>query len=187
MKFNNHMKFGSVLLFVVVVVVGLYLYNRMGNIQNDGHVRPGRQNISKDEVFAPVKDHMSNAMSDPSAPLNGPAPIQKGLQGMDSAAQQLQEASCYPKDQLLPEELLPKDNSSVWAQAMGEKGPLSGKNFLNAGFLTGINTVGSTMRNANLQLRSEPPNPQIQNLTPWNNTTIMPDMGRKPFEIGGCS
>lgn len=178
------MKIGTFLIVVLLIIIGIYFYSKSNNISNSGEVRPGRQNIGKDEVFAPVQDNMTNMER---LPLNGPASLSQQSGSMDAAAQQLHEASCNPKDQLLPEELLPKDNSSVWSQAMGNQGPLEGKNFLNAGFLTGINTVGSTMRNANLQLRSEPPNPQIQNITPWNNTTIMPDMGRKPFEIGGCS
>ena len=57
---------------------------------------------------------------------------------------------CYPRDQLTPGELLPKDTNSVWSQQnpMGS-GSLKGKNFLSAGALVGINTVGQSMRNAN--------------------------------------
>jgi len=43
--------------------------------------------------------------------------------------------------------------------------------------------VSSSLRNANLQLRSEPANPQ-QDVGPWNNTTISPDINRRPLEIG---
>jgi hypothetical protein len=41
-----------------------------------------------------------------------------------------QPAGCYPRDQLTPSELLPKDSNSVWAQQnpMGN-GSLKGKNF----------------------------------------------------------
>ncbi|NBO09474.1 MAG: hypothetical protein EBV30_09065, partial [Actinobacteria bacterium] len=41
-------------------------------------------------------------------------------------------AGCYPRDQLTPSELLPKDPNSVWAQQnpMGQ-GSLKGKNFLS--------------------------------------------------------
>jgi hypothetical protein len=49
--------------------------------------------------------------------------------------------------------------------------------------LIGIDTIGNTLRNANLQVRSEPPNPQL-NVGPWNNTTIAPDLMRVPLEIG---
>ena len=93
-------------------------------------------------------------------------------------------AGCYPRDQLTPSELLPKDPNSVWAQQnpMGT-GSLKGKNFLSAGALIGVNTVGQSMRNANLQLRSEPPNPQAP-VSIFNVPTIEPDINRRPLEIG---
>jgi hypothetical protein len=91
---------------------------------------------------------------------------------------------CYPRDQLTPGELLPKDTNSVWAQQnpMGN-GSLKGKNFLSAGALIGINTVGQSLRNANYQLRSEPPNPQVP-VSVFYNSTIEPDTNRRDLEIG---
>ena len=93
-------------------------------------------------------------------------------------------AGCYPRDQLTPSELLPKDMNSVWAEQnpMGP-GSLKGKNFLSAGALLGVNTVGQSLRNANLQLRSEPPNPQVQ-VSIFNQSTISPDVSHRPLEIG---
>ena len=93
-------------------------------------------------------------------------------------------ANCYPKNQLAPQELLPNDANSKWAQVnpMGA-GDISGKNFLNAGALIGVNTVGSSLRNASWDLRSEPPNPQVS-VSPWLNSTIEPDVLRRPMEIG---
>jgi hypothetical protein len=90
---------------------------------------------------------------------------------------------CYPRDQLVPSELLPKDPNSVWAQQnpMGT-GSLKGKNFLSAGALIGVNTVGQSLRNANYQLRSEPPNPQVA-VSVFNQTTIEPDVNRRTLEI----
>ena len=64
------------------------------------------------------------------------------------------------------------------------QGSVGDQNFLNAGFHVGINTVGQTLRNANLQLRSEPPNPQVK-VSPWLQSTIEPDTNGKPMEIGG--
>jgi hypothetical protein len=92
-------------------------------------------------------------------------------------------AGCYPRDQLTPAELLPKDPNSVWAQQnpMGA-GSLKGKNFLSAGALIGINTVGQSLRNANWQLRSEPPNPQVP-VSVFFQTTIEPDANRRTLEI----
>ena len=92
-------------------------------------------------------------------------------------------AGCYPRDQLTPAELLPSDQNSVWAQQnpMGT-GSLKGKNFLSAGALIGVNTVGQSLRNANLQLRSEPPAPQVA-VSIFNQSTIEPDINRRPLEI----
>ena len=92
-------------------------------------------------------------------------------------------SGCYPRDQLTPGELLPKDPNSIWAQQnpMGT-GSLKGKNFLSAGALIGINTVGQTLRNANYQLRSEPPNPQVP-VSVFNIPTIEPDVNRRSLEI----
>jgi hypothetical protein len=92
-------------------------------------------------------------------------------------------ANCYPKNQLAPQELLPGDPNSKWAQVNPQSGgDIAGKNFLNAGALIGVNTVGQSLRNASWDLRSEPPNPQMQ-VSPWFQSTISPDLGRRPLEI----
>jgi hypothetical protein len=62
-------------------------------------------------------------------------------------------------------------------------GDLKNVSLLKAGHHIGINTVGQSLRNANLQLRSEPANPQL-NTGPWNQTSMTPDMQRRPLEIG---
>jgi hypothetical protein len=92
-------------------------------------------------------------------------------------------SECYPKDVLSSDDLLPNDANSKWAQANPNgQGTLSEKNFLTAGFHVGVNTVGQSLRNANRQLRSDPPNPQVK-VSPWMQTTIEPDINRKPLEI----
>ena len=92
-------------------------------------------------------------------------------------------SNCYPKNQLAPQELLPNDPNSKWAQVnpMGS-GDIAGKNFLNAGSLIGVNTVGQSLRNSSWDLRSEPPNPQVQ-VSPWMQSTIEPELSRRPLEI----
>lgn len=86
-----------------------------------------------------------------------------------------------------PEQLLPKDEaSSEWAKVnpMG-KGSLEFKNFLEAGYHLGVDTQTSSLRNANLSLRSEPANPQVP-VSIWQNSTILPSdaANRKALEIG---
>lgn len=97
-------------------------------------------------------------------------------------AEAAQPANCYPKNQLAPQELLPMDVNSKWAQVNPTgQGDIGGKNFLSAGALIGVNTVGQSLRNANQQLRSEPSNPQMQ-VSVWNQSTIEPDLQRRPLE-----
>ena len=94
--------------------------------------------------------------------------------------------SCETKDQIKPEELLPLDKDTEWSKANPvQSDALKDKNFLLAGHNIGINTVGQTLRNANLQLRSEPPNPQTV-VSPFLQSTIEPDIMRLPLEIGGA-
>jgi hypothetical protein len=94
-------------------------------------------------------------------------------------------SECYPKDVLSSADLLPRDANSLWAQVNPSgQGSLADQNFLTAGFHIGINTVGQTLRNANRQLRSEPLNPQVK-VSPWLQTTIEPDINRRPLEIQG--
>jgi hypothetical protein len=91
-------------------------------------------------------------------------------------------AGCYPREQMSPVDLLPADLNSTWSQMNpAGSGDLQGKNFLSAGALVGVNTVGQSLRNANYQLRAEPANVQMQ-VGPWNQTTIEPDLSRRPLE-----
>lgn len=94
------------------------------------------------------------------------------------AASTFQE-SYSPKAELNPQDLLPKPNpvSFVGGENMGAQ------NFLSATALAGINTVGTGKRNPNLQLRSDPPIPQMI-VSPWNQSTIGPDPYQRPFEMG---
>jgi hypothetical protein len=93
-------------------------------------------------------------------------------------------SSCSNPNIQNPAELLPKDTNSQWAQLNPSgKGDLANINLLKAGYHIGIDTVGQSLRNANLQVRSEPPNPQL-NVGPWNQSTMDPDFMRPPLEIG---
>ena len=93
-------------------------------------------------------------------------------------------SACNKPNMQNPADLLPKDNNSQWAQLNpAGKGDLENINLLKAGYHIGIDTVGQTLRNANLQIRSEPPNPQVS-VGPWNNSTIESDFMRIPLELG---
>ena len=90
---------------------------------------------------------------------------------------------CLPRDVCNAEDLLPSGQAQQDWDTPAAPGGIDGPNFLNPENLVGINTVGQSLRNANRQLRSEPPNPQVK-VSPWLQTTIEPDTNRKPLEIG---
>jgi len=127
------------------------------NAAYSGAVRPSEP-LGHNEVFASA---------------NG---VQTSMPGIPS--------SCSNPNVQNPAELLPKDTNSQWAQLNPSgKGELANVNLLKAGYHIGIDTIGQTLRNANLQIRSEPPNPQLS-VGPWNQSTIEPDFMRPPLEIG---
>jgi len=118
----------------------------------------------------------------PSEPL-GQNEVFASVSGMGTPTQGIP-TSCTKPNIQNPADLLPKDSNSQWAQLNPSgKGELSNINLLKAGYHIGIDTIGQTLRNANLQIRSEPPNPQLY-VGPWNTSTIEPDFMRPPLEIG---
>lgn len=125
----------------------------------------------------------------PGSPTVQPA-MPAGLNSVPGAADGIRTVtsgvpeSCLNQQSANPSDLLPNDPNSAFA--MGQptgQGELANINLLKAGQLSGIDTVGGTLRNANLQLRSEPPNPRSQ-VSPWLNSTIEPDLMRVPLELG---
>jgi hypothetical protein len=109
----------------------------------------------------------------------------QGLQQPNPVTLNQLPSECYPKDVLSSADLLPRDANSLWAQVNPSgQGSLADQNFLTSGFHQGINSVGQSLRNANRQLRSEPLNPQVK-VSPWMQTTIEPDINRRPLEIQG--
>ena len=188
---------GLLVLLVVVALVylvdptffGLLNLNQgFANMASNGTAKPGQMN----NAGAVNKANVVRARNAAPMPMPKPKPMPKkteGFNNMDNmegpadfgSAQP--PAGCYPRDQLTPSELLPTDNTSTWAEQnpMGP-GSLKGKNFLSAGALLGVNTVGQSLRNANWQLRSEPPNPQVP-VSIFNQSTIQPDVNRRPLEI----
>lgn len=93
---------------------------------------------------------------------------------------------CYPKDTVTPQDLMPREDPyNVWSQVNPTtQGHLADRNFLESGHHFGINTQGSSLRNGNTQLRSDPPIAQIP-VGPWMQSTIEPDTNRRALEIGG--
>ena len=85
-----------------------------------------------------------------------------------------------------PSDLLPVDQNSQWSSlnpGMVTNGGAAMPDLLQAGYHIGLDTIGQTLRNPNYQLRSDPIIPK-QDIGPWNQSTIEPDLGRVPLEVG---
>ncbi len=133
------------------------------------------------------KEGFDNLLSSDSPAPSQPLGSNEGNLSVDDLNLNRTPSTCYPQQALKPEDLLPSQESKAiqefnLAQPIGE-GILADVNLLDAGAHIGINSVGQSLRNANRQIRSEPPNPQV-NVSPWMNTSISPDLPRRPLEVG---
>jgi len=163
---------------VAIVAIALYSSNKskimdmMTTKETPSHHKPNPHHNSSNHPHSTVE---------PSAPLGeneGPASV-NGLKSREAGV-----TNCKKKEMSDPASLLPKDENSDWARLNPSgNGSLEKVNLLKSGHHIGIDTVGNSLRNANLQVRSEPANPQLS-VGPWNNTTIQPDLMRVPLELG---
>ena len=155
------------LLLGAVVVLGL-MVNRY-NLRN----KLLEESFEEDDVV-----NMDNVSG-----TNGSVEVNETPAEVTEKPSEKQPVQCYPRDTLSAADLLPRDAaSSPFAQVNpAGQGNSDGQNFLTAGSLIGIDTVGQSLRNANQQLRSEPPNPQVK-VSPWMQTTINPDLSRRALE-----
>ena len=183
---DKYIKDWHILTFLGLLVLGyvIYEYSMKQNM-----ILTPYQGVSYEQKSTPA----STGANKPAVTgTQGPPGFSGDLDNLDGPAQvnNDQMVSTVPltggtnKDILNPNDLLPKDVNNSWASGLQPDNELKNVNLLTAGHHVGINTVGSSLRNANLQLRSEPPNPRVENLCPWNNSTIDADNMRLPLEIG---
>ena len=166
------------LIGVIFLVYLIYSYSMNKSMGPEQMSDRKNQDMYSKQMAAP----QSGGAVQPSQPL-GQNETYASATGMATSTQGLP-PSCSKSPVADPSELLPKDTNSQWAQLNPSgSGDLENVNLLRSGYHMGIDTVGNSLRNANLQLRSEPANPQV-NVGPWNNTTISPDTMRVPLEIG---
>lgn len=176
-KLWNDYGIGAIIVLLIlaygITLFANYLFNKGSSGYEYNHAMPQQYKNNNTKMSAGVQ---------PSAPL-GEVEVFASANGVQTSMPGLP-ASCSGQNIQNPAELLPKDTNSQWAQLNPSgKGELSNLNLLKAGYHIGIDTIGQTLRNANLQIRSEPPNPQM-NVGPWNQSTIEPDFMRPPLEIG---
>lgn len=163
---NEHILLFLGLVFLFFV---LYQYSNNKSIYQYGMTPMNNQQKPKQDI-PPTNNVVGSSTSNTYAPYNGTTEMKPG------SMEQMNKPIANPSD------LLPSNNNS-WAN-MNPVSDLKNINLLNPTQLVGINTQGSSLRNANLQIRSEPANPRLENVGPWNIPTIEGDKFRKQLEIG---
>jgi len=170
---------------IVVIIIGLYVLSLLYNyFMSKGKSGSEKMSQNNNAAYGGQKQQpMNQSMGVKPSDSSGQNEYFASVSGIQTSTQGIP-ASCNKPNIQNPADLMPKDSNKQWAQLNPSgKGELSSVNLLKAGYHIGIDTIGQTLRNANLQIRSEPPNPQM-NVGPWNLSTIEPDFMRVPLEIG---
>jgi len=160
-----------------------HMENQGGKVTEDSAAGNGSSNPS-----APAGSS-APASSDPNADdLSTPLAQGASLDGRTTDANINARKDCVGEGcakRLTSGDLLPGDD--VWGNtpSLGDVSEgLKTKNFLSSGYHVGVDTIGSSLRNANYGLRSDVFIPKIENLSPWHNSSIQADTTRRPLEIG---
>ena len=172
-------------LIVLVVAIMQYSGRKMGSKDGMSLYRGSGNTQFQEPTPEQQKQVWEGADSGTAQPANpaGQNEVFASAAGLSSPTQGLP-PSCSKGAAVDPKDLLPNDDNSQWgALNPAGNGDLKNVNLLQSGYHQGIDTVGSSLRNANLQIRSEPPNP-TNKVSPWMNATIEPDLMRVPLEIG---
>lgn len=156
----------SLMVLAVLAIFALIFFNCNSGKSNFTSLAAGPVGDEVDahqSVYAPVSMEGNNIQV-------GACALAKGGTGLASALLPKEVATQEEFGQFAPDEIL------------------KGQNFLDPRDQIGFpETIGGTLRNANQQVRSEPPNPRNP-VTIFNVSTIGPDTMRAPFEIGaGCA
>lgn len=136
---------------------------------------------------SPSRDGYSSLSNSPvmdSSPIVVPPPSPPVVQSQMPVSTTANAGGYVPKNTGAPSDLLPKPQSGQFSDFnMLNQGNVIMPDMLDASALIGLDTIGQSLRNANYQERSDPIIPKVS-VGPWNNSTIEPDLGRVPMEIG---
>ena len=152
----------NMMVMVAVAILALLVFNFFSGSRSNYMNRLSMGSLNGDDsigIYAPVDGSR--------APMVDVCALKNGGTGLASA--------------LLPKEVATQEDFGKFAP----DDILKGQNYLNPRDQVGFpETIGGALRNANQQVRSEPPNPRGP-VSIFNTSTIEPDQMRPPFEIGG--
>ena len=171
---TNFFKSDNAKWIFVLIVVCIVFYSLMNYSQGKGMVLDAMTSVKPSES-------LGNEVMDttPKKSLGTTAAT------VDESASIVPENSEYKSvDTAVPSDLLPTDKNSEFSNLNpANSGKPDMPDLLQAGTLIGVDTIGQTLRNANLQLRSDPVIEKVT-VSPFLNSTIEPNMSQVPFELG---
>lgn len=88
--------------------------------------------------------------------------------------------NCEPEDLFDADKLLPQEVTDDWWKNTPEPVSVKNRHLINISQPIAMNNIGSSMKNANYDLRAAPINPK-QVVSPWLNSSIDPDLSIKPI------
>ena len=164
------MKTETMLLLALLVAVGYFMW------ANNGAIRRALGMAPKEGMYSWSYVNGKEGYEGSNVDASMPATVNGGAMAVSAAA---------ANGMGIASSLLPRDVAAQ--EDFGEFAPddiLKGQNYLNPRALIGYpETVGGALRNANQQIRSEPPNPRDP-ISIFNTSTIVADQMRPAFEIG---
>ena len=174
------------LIWTIVAIVAIFYVLNMFMGDKEGYQNEEQTGeITQIQDIKQEKQQQAVAQVAQVAQQQAVAQVVQATQQQPAAQQADAMAISMGKDDLTSADLLPNENGyASWGDAAPETNALEGRNFLESGHHFGINTVGQSLRNANVQLRSDPSIPQVD-VGPWLQSTIDQDTNKRQFEIGG--
>jgi hypothetical protein len=157
-------------ILVICAIIAMYIYKT--NKKPEYFEDEDDEEMENVEMYTDNKRKESNIQ-----PFSG---VQENLNLNNKDDAHIPLGSCGKASSFVSSNLLPKSDPNM--EDMSEFAPkLDGKNFVDSHkFMLG--SQSQSLRNANYQLRSDPPNPQ-EAVCPWSISTIAPE-SRRQLEIG---
>lgn len=196
---NNFVLYISLLILLILLILLFNAYNSRCKIIDLEMFNNQLQDVPGSEMPKSVaevynQNNMMSSGTNNSTGVNGMSSYEDNWTKVDSVGNKPSgqssdvnnsRTSCFPRDSLTSSDLLPKDaTDSTWSQLNPSTGAnIQDRYLLDAAHHIGINSQSGSLRNANLQLRSDPMI-ETKPVSPWLNSTIPPDVNKRPLDIG---
>ena len=88
--------------------------------------------------------------------------------------------NCEPEDLFDVDKYLPQEVNDDWFEVQPEPISVKNRHLINISKPIGVNTIGTSLRNASYDIRGTPANPKFV-VSPWLQSSIEPDVNLKPL------